>query len=267
MKKYLSFFRIRFTTGLQYRAAALAGAATQFVWGMMTILLYEAFYASDPQAAGMTFSELVDYMWLRQAFLALFAIWYLDPEVVNTLQDGMISYELARPVDLYGMWYVKGVSLRISRTVLRCMPILIIAFLLPEPYRMHLPKDLLTVSAFLLSTLLATGVIVAFLMLLYIMNIYTISAAGLRIIIVTVVDFLTGGIVPLPMMPDAVQSVMNVLPFAAMQNMPLRIYSGNIAGADVWFGLMFQAFWLAAIIICGKLMMRKALRHIVVQGG
>ena len=32
MKKYLSFFRLRFITGLQYRTAALAGIATQFFW-------------------------------------------------------------------------------------------------------------------------------------------------------------------------------------------------------------------------------------------
>lgn len=33
MKKYLSFFRLRFVNGIQYRAAALAGIVTQFAWG------------------------------------------------------------------------------------------------------------------------------------------------------------------------------------------------------------------------------------------
>ena len=35
MKKYLSFFRMRFLMGLQYRAAAAAGVVTQFTWGFM----------------------------------------------------------------------------------------------------------------------------------------------------------------------------------------------------------------------------------------
>ena len=43
MKKYLSFFRLRFITGLQYRTAALAGIATQFFWGAMEILTFRAF--------------------------------------------------------------------------------------------------------------------------------------------------------------------------------------------------------------------------------
>ena len=44
MKKYLSFFRLRFITGLQYRTAALAGIATQFFWGTMEILTFRALF-------------------------------------------------------------------------------------------------------------------------------------------------------------------------------------------------------------------------------
>ena len=39
MKKYISVLRIRFLNGLQYRAAALGGLATQFAWGGMLVLL------------------------------------------------------------------------------------------------------------------------------------------------------------------------------------------------------------------------------------
>ena len=48
MKKYLSFFRLRFSMGLQYRAAAFGGIVTQFVWGLMEIMIFRAFYRADP---------------------------------------------------------------------------------------------------------------------------------------------------------------------------------------------------------------------------
>ena len=57
------------------------------------------------------------------------------------------------------------------------------------------------------------------------------------------------------------------LPFAAMQNMPLRIYCGNIMGADAAVGIALQLFWLAALLLAGKLLMRRALRRVVIQGG
>lgn len=43
MKKYLSFFRLRFVNGIQYQAAALAGIVTQFAWGFLEIAAFRAF--------------------------------------------------------------------------------------------------------------------------------------------------------------------------------------------------------------------------------
>ena len=43
MKKYLAFFRLRFSMGLQYRAAALGGLVCQFFWGAMAILAFKSF--------------------------------------------------------------------------------------------------------------------------------------------------------------------------------------------------------------------------------
>ena len=49
MKKYLSFFRLRFIHGLQYRTAAVSGMVTQFVWGSMEILLFRASIRRTPR--------------------------------------------------------------------------------------------------------------------------------------------------------------------------------------------------------------------------
>ena len=73
MGKYLAFFRLHFTMGLQYRTAAFAGIATQFVWGAMEILMFRAFYQTpDNGSFPMTFEATCAYVWMQQAFLALF---------------------------------------------------------------------------------------------------------------------------------------------------------------------------------------------------
>jgi len=52
-KRYLSVFRIRFTSSLQYRTAALAGVATQFFWGFVLIMVYIALFVKRPGAADL----------------------------------------------------------------------------------------------------------------------------------------------------------------------------------------------------------------------
>ena len=142
MKAYFTFFKIRFINGLQYRAAAYAGVATQFAWGFMTILMFSAFYKSNPENFPMTFENLTTYIWLQQSFLALFMAWFFDNEIFDSISSGNVAYELCRPTGLYEMWFVRSLSSRIYRVVLRCSPILIVAAFLPAPYGISLPVGL-----------------------------------------------------------------------------------------------------------------------------
>ena len=151
LKKYISFFRLRCVTGLQYRAAALAGISTQFAWGFLIIFAYHAFYRSDPTAFPMTLQATVNYTWIQQAFLAMFASWVLDGDILEEITSGSISYSLCRPVDLYAMWYTKSLSGRISKVALRAVPILVVAALLPAGYNLTAPTDLPTFFLFLLT--------------------------------------------------------------------------------------------------------------------
>lgn len=267
MKKYLSFFRIRFINGLQYRLAAYAGISTQFVWGFMEILLFSAFYQANPSAFPMEFSAFVAYTWLQQAFLALFMMWFLDTEILNLVASGNIAYELCRPMNLYTMWLTKNMASRLSKAALRCMPILIIAFLLPEPYKMTLPSDWKTFFLFLISLILSFILVNSFCMFVYIITFYTLSPAGVRIIVLSATEFLTGALIPLPFLPDKIQTVFNLLPFASMQNLPLRIYSGDIAGTEMLFSFIIQLFWVVTFLITGNLWLKQVIKKVIVQGG
>jgi ABC-2 type transport system permease protein len=264
---YLAIFRIRFIGALQYRAAAAAGMATQFAWGFMEIFAFAAFYRADPAAFPMEFSQTVSYIWMQQAFLALFMMWFWENDIAASITEGSIAYEMVRPVDLYSRWFCQAAANRLARAMLRCAPILIVAFVVPEPYRMTLPPNLGQLFLFLFSAALSFGVVVAFSMLMYISLFYTLSPAGVRIIVAVLSDFLAGATIPLPFFPERIRGVLELLPFASMQNMPLRIYSGNIAGAQALRGVMLQLFWLVALLLAGRLGMRRALKKVIVQGG
>src|SRR5699024_5496769 len=94
MRKYLAFFRLRFSMGLQYRAAAVAGIVTQFFWGAMELLAFRAFYQADPGAFPMSLQATASYVWMQPAFLALFAAWMFATEIFQCLRDGSVAYEL-----------------------------------------------------------------------------------------------------------------------------------------------------------------------------
>lgn len=267
MKKYLSFFRLRFSMGLQYRAAALAGIATQFAWGFLETMVFKAFYESDAANFPISFAATSSYIWLQQAFFAFFTAWILENEIFDAIVDGNVAYELCRPLDIYWMWFSRSMANRFSRGALRCLPVLLVAMLLPEPYGLRAPADFAAFCFFLVTMLLGFLVTVAFCMLVYMLAFFTVSAQGLRIFIVSCVEFLSGGVIPLPFFPEKIAGVLELLPFASMQNVPFFVYGGSISGERLGEAVLLQLFWLAVLVLTGKLLCRAAQKRIVVQGG
>ena len=267
MKAYLAIFRIRFIYSLQYRVAAFAGMMTQFAWAFIEILAFTAFYRVNPSGFPMEFSQTITYIWLNEAFLVLFSGLLTASEITDAIESGSIAYELIRPMDLYGRWVSQFIASRLAGVGLRCVPILIVAFIVPEPYRLSLPSNIESFILFLLTTVLAVGVIATLSMLIYVTVFYTLSFRGTRLVFGNIIIFLSGALIPLPFFPESIRAVIELLPFAAMHNIPFRIYSGNIVGAGALRGILLQIFWLIALWITGRLVMNHALKRVVVQGG
>ena len=267
MKQYLTFFKMRFLAGLQYRVAALAGMSTQIVWGIMEVLLYRAFYLEYPERFPMGLQALVSYIWLQQAFLTLFAMFHWEQELFESVKTGSVAYELIRPTNLYGMWTVRSFSLRLSRAILRAIPVLLFSVILPAPYGLRLTVSPGVFLLFLLSMALMLWVVVAMGMLCYSLSFYLIDANGLATLVAALADFLGGGIVPLPFFPKGFRMIAELSPFGAMQNVPLRIFGGDIAGGAIWNAMGMQLFWAAALTMLGYAFMQRGLRRAVIAGG
>ena len=271
LKPYLAMFRMRLIAGMRYRAAAWAGVATQFFWGGMQLLIYYVFYQSSGMNTAsdspMTFSQLADFVWMRQAFLAMVMLWSMDNDLLNLIAGGNVAYELARPLSLYSFWFARVLAFRISRTALRCLPIFIVAFLLPGDWAFHLPSDLNAFLLFIPSLILAALLASALSMFICILTFVSLNPQGARIVMGSATEFLMGGIIPIPFMPPLLQAIASALPFRYTADFPFRVYSGNISGNDALIGLGVSFLWLVALVLFGIWGFRSSLKRLVIQGG
>ena len=267
MTAYVSCFRLRLLQNLQYRAAALAGLATQFFWGFMLILVLEAFSKNSGVALPMSMPQMASYIWLQQSFLVFVALWFRDGELFELITNGNVAYELCRPTNLFFFWYARLLASRLAGAALRCGPILLVAMLLPDPYRLVLPANLHTFLIFLVSLLLGVLVNVGISMFIYIFTFVTLNNTGALLVIGTLGEFLAGMILPVPLMPSWLQRIVHVLPFRLAGDLPFRIWSGHIPLQEAWMGILSQLLWLSVLLWTGQAAMRRVLRRVVVQGG
>jgi len=267
MKTYYSILRLRLQIGLQYRTAAWAGIATQFFFGIIQIMVFEAFYRHSAHTPPISLKELISYLWLQQAFLAFIMLWFRDNELFNLITSGNIAYELCRPAGIYGYWFARLLAQRLSSALLRCFPILLIAFCIPEPHRITLPPSGTSFVLFLAALLLGLLVLVAISMFIYISVFVTMSPAGSTLIFAVVGEFFSGIIIPIPLMPEWLQKVTGWLPFHLTADFPFRVYSGHIPPTEAAMGVLAQIIWLVLLVGTGMFALKKVLRRVVVQGG
>ncbi len=263
MSAYWSTFKARFRVLLQYRAAALAGLATQLFWGLIRVMIFDAFYRSTTLPQPLSREQTITYLWLIQALLLLIPF-RQDPEAQALVRSGAVSYELTRPIDLYWFWYSRSVALRTAPALLRAAPQFIIAglFLGMQP-----PASIGAGVASVISVLAAVLLSSAITTLMSISLMWTVSGDGLARLMGTIAWVLSGAVVPLPIFPEWAQRVLQLLPFAGLMDVPLRLYVGDYAAADLPRLLLNQVGWTLGLILLGRCLMGQALRRLTVQGG
>ena len=264
---YLSLLRVRFLNGLQYRAAAFGGLVTQFFWGIMLLFIYRAFFGDAAASGGFYYGDLVTYIWLQQAFLMFVFLYDWDAELLEMITTGGIGYELCRPVNIYQMWYVKLLSKRLARGLMRFLPILIIGFLMPYPFNMSLPYSPVALLLFIITMVLGLLLLVSISMIVYISIFKTMSPIGSMSIFGVIGEFFSGMILPIPLMPLWLQDVTMFMPFRWTADLPFRVYTGHIGPSEALFGIAMQLFWMIILVSAGAYVMKRVTRLSMMQGG
>lgn len=251
-------FRLVYRERLSYRVAALAGSATQFFWGFMLICVFQAFSSGAGSAFGP--QRIASYVWLQQAFLALFVIWYRDNDLIAVIVSGEAANDLCRPLGLYASWFTRLLAGRLSAASLRALPILVVAALLPQPFRLEAPASLGSALAFALSMVFASALMTALSIFVYVLCLRTRNFHAALLLVAPLSELLSGTLLPLPFFPSGLSRVVSLLPFRFCADLPLRAYSGSIGPDQALALCAAQAAWLMAALILGKLALNRALK-------
>lgn len=271
MRPYLAVVAVRFQMLLQYRAAAFAGFATQFFWGAIKVMVFVAFFAVATGPQPLSLPEILVYIWLGQALLGLLP-WNVDPEIAGHVRTGNVAYELLRPLDLYGFWFARTLAFRAAPTLLRMVPMLVVAYAgLPliglGEWALPWPAGAAAAALFLVSLSATLVLSTAITMVMHVSLMWTLSGEGLNRLMPGVVPLMSGLVVPLPLYPDWLQGVLFWQPFRGLADVPFRIYSGHIPPHAAVVEIALQLGWSALIVGFGMWLLGRGGQRVVVQGG
>lgn len=263
MKKYAAIFLMRLKMETQYRGAALGGLACQVFFGLVYIALYRAFYAGKPQA--FSIGSLVTYVWIQQAFFRM--LLSSDGELGEKIRTGGIAYDLCRPLNFYGYYYARTMAQKLMGSLLRAVPMLLVAALLPQGWRISAPASLPALLAALGALLLGLICVCALDNITMGVTMRTIDSRGMQALLNLLMMTFSGNVLPLTLFPDAWQKVITLLPYAQLLDAPIRLYTGEWALSQAPRVLLIQGVWGLMLILGGLIIWEKNKKRLVIQGG
>ena len=263
MRAYLSVFRMRLRMETNYRGAVLGGIACQVFFGLILVALYRALYLGKPQA--MPLSHVTTYVWLQQAFFRMLLA--SDAELMDKIRTGGIAYDLCRPVHLYGFYYARIMAQKLMGSLLRALPMLVFAALLPEGWGISLPASLPALALSLAALFLGLCCVCAMENITMAFTMRTLDQRGIQAMLNLLMMILSGNVLPLTLYPDSWQRVITLLPYAQMLDAPIRLYTGEYALRQAAGVLLLQGGWACLLVLAGLALWRANRRRLVIQGG
>ena len=263
MRSYLSAFRLRWKMELQYRGAMIGGIVCQMMFGLILIALYRALYASKPQA--LPVEHVVTYVWLQQAFFRMLLA--SDADLLDKIRSGGIAYDLCRPLSLYGFYYARIMAQKITGSLMRAIPMLVFASLLPKGWGICLPASVPALLCAMAGLVLGLLCVSALENITMAFTMKTLDPRGVQAMLNMLMMVLSGNILPLTLFPDSWQKVITLLPYAQLLDAPIRLYTGDTPLADAPRILALQAGWIIVLTLLGIALWNRHQKQIIVQGG
>ena len=82
-----------------------------------------------------------------------------------------------------------------------------------------------------------------------------------------IVGFLSGMVIPLSFLPEAIEKVFLFLPFSSLNYTPVMIYMGKYGGTELLYCVGLQIFWVLFFFGLSKLLWKASVKRLSAQGG
>ncbi len=269
MRKTLERYYALFSANLQQTMAYRFGFFTSFLGEVVKICVmlavWMAVYRQRSTIAGFDYPMMVTYLLVSQTVNNVYGF-KNDAErlISKRILDGSIVFDLLRPVGFVNARLAENAGQTVLQAVFSGLTLLCFKLFLPE---LSGPASLVYCLLFAVS--MCAGFFIMFsvsaisgLLAFWLMNNW-----GLRSAKAAIVNFFSGALVPIAMMPGWMQGVMEALPFKNIVYVPTMIYMGQYDIRETFVRIGMQIFWAAVMWLLAKALYGLAIRRVSINGG
>jgi len=258
MKKYLEIAKITLKELFEYRFNVVAGALMSIFRILLAYFLWQAIFQEKAMIGDFTFSMMLTYYILTSFFMRMNqsegVMWQFAGEVKN----GQFTKYVVRPVNPIGFFITKS----LTKTFFILM-INVVAFVVwIAVFRNYVvPPASLEIMLWVLFFLFG-GIMIMIQTNYFIsmMSFKLVEIGGFFYMTLNIIEFLSGALVPLSLLPAAVVGVIKYFPYYYTLYFPASLYL-NMNATDIPTAIAAVIAWNVILISINALLYRRLFRY------
>ncbi|MDG1875136.1 MAG: ABC-2 family transporter protein [Mariniblastus sp.] len=274
-----TFFKISINERLIYRADFMLGTLMRFLPTLTQIFLWWAIYdvistpggtgtsaGPDGEIAGYKYGDMVAYYLMVIISRAFSSMPGLTRGIANQIRNGEVKKFLIQPVDMQGCLLMQRIAHKLVYYLIATLPFALVFYMCGDFFIDGWPSADVLVVFF-------ASLVFSFLLGFYLesciglIGFWFLEVTSLTFIYMLMNFLLSGHMFPLDLLPGAIRSIVDFLPFKYLAYFPAAVFLGKVEGAEMYYGLAVEIAWVFFFIVLSRVLWWRGIKRYAGFGG
>lgn len=261
MKKYLSIFTITLQEIFTYRLNMVMWRVRQVFVFLIPFFIWKAVLGGGGDIYGYSFAAIMTYLF-GTTILRSLVMGSRTVDLGWMINSGYLTIPLMRPINIFSFFFIRDLADKLFNLSFMFLEIPLILLLFRPP--VFLQTNPLILLLAVISILLAILIYFYINILFGSLAFWSRDVWAPRFLLMVIMEFATGAMFPLDMLPLFWQKIALLTPFPYLLYVPLKIYLGT--GLTILPHLLGSVIWAVILAILANLVWKKGIKSYEAEG-
>lgn len=254
MRKYVQVIKMNMQIALAYKWNLLLSSLMDIFRIIAEIIFWKVFFdaAASETVKGYNYNSIITYYIFMFIMTTLMNTNDIGYKIANDIKNGTLNNLIIRPINYIGYYFSESLSQKLIQlliVIITFVPLFIIQ------------ASNITVNISLIQSLFLPLILLFSLILNFFINIiisllvfWLTEVTSLFFLKDVLLDFLSGRVFPIDLLPSSIVNLFGVLPFMYCTFFPINILTKGITNDVFFMGLFMQLMWIGILYITIKIL-------------
>jgi len=261
MQKYFSIFSITLQEIFAYRLNMIMWRVRQIFVFLIPFFIWKAVLGGGGEIYGYSFAAIMTYLFgttiLRSLVMGSRTI-----DLGWMINSGSLTIPLMRPFNLFVFFFIRDLADKLFNLGFMFIELPLIYLMFHPP--IFLQSDLIPIFLFSISLIFAILIYFYINIIFGSLGFWSRDVWAPRFLLMVIMEFATGAMFPLDMLPAVWQNVLHATPFPYLLYAPLKIYLGT--DPFIYFHLVASLGWVIVLGLLSKLIWQRGIKSYEAEG-